>query len=93
MGILDCFQHTRTNTASIAKERLKIIVSHERSLRHGGLDYLPRMQQDILDVIKKYIEIDSDQLKMNIEHDNDYEVLEMNITFPDSQNLFKPIES
>ncbi|WP_347252395.1 cell division topological specificity factor MinE, partial [Legionella sp.] len=40
----------RNNTASVAKERLQIIISHERSQRNTP-DYLPKLQEEILTVI------------------------------------------
>ncbi len=53
MSLLDFFMRPRKeNTAKMAKERLQIIVAHERSTR-GGPDYLPQLKQDLLDVIRK----------------------------------------
>ena len=58
MSLLDYFRsNKKQNTAQLAKERLQIIVAHERSSR-GGPDYLPQLKQDILDVIRKYVNID-----------------------------------
>ena len=60
MSLLDFFLRPRKeNTARVAKERLQIIVAHERSTR-GGPDYLPQLKQDLLDVIRKYVQIDPD---------------------------------
>ena len=58
MSLLDFFLKSRKeNTAKLAKERLQIIVAHERTSRSGP-DYLPQLKQDILDVIRKYVQID-----------------------------------
>ena len=52
MSLLDYFRsNKKQNTAQLAKERLQIIVAHERSSR--GPDYLPQLKQDILDVIRE----------------------------------------
>jgi cell division topological specificity factor len=72
----------RTSTASVAKERLQIIISHERSQRHTP-DYLPKLQEEILAVIAKYVHVSRDQVSVNLERIGDSAVLELNITMPD----------
>lgn len=82
MSIVDYFRSKKTNSASIAKERLQIIVAHQRGQRHQP-DYLPAMQQEIIAVIKKYVAIDEDQVNVTLENTNNCSVLELNITLPD----------
>lgn len=72
----------RPSTASVAKERLQIIISHERSQRNKP-DYLPKLQEEILAVIAKYVNITRDQVSVNLERTGDSAVLELNITMPD----------
>ena len=72
----------RTSTASVAKERLQIIISHERSQRNTP-DYLPKLQEEILAVIAKYVPINRDQVIVNLERIGDSAVLELNVTMPD----------
>ena len=84
MGFLDYFRSSRKNTASIAKERLQIIVAHERR-RSPSVDYLPLLQKDLLEVVRKYIHIDEDQIKLSVEKNGDCEVLELNIALSDNQ--------
>lgn len=72
----------RNTTASVAKERLQIIISHERSQRNTR-DYLPKLQEEILAVIAKYVNIDRNQVSVNLERTGDNAVLELNITMPD----------
>lgn len=68
-------------TASLAKERLQIIVSHERLSRNGP-DYLPLLQKELLDVIAKYIHIEREQVKVDIERTENSATLALNITLP-----------
>ncbi|MDD3449540.1 MAG: cell division topological specificity factor MinE [Gammaproteobacteria bacterium] len=82
MGWLDYFRTSRKNSASIAKERLQIVVAHER-LQRSGPDYLPLLQKDILEVIRKYVPIDPGDVRVNLEKDGDYSVLELNISLPE----------
>jgi len=72
----------RNSTASVAKERLQIIISHERTQRTSR-DYLPKLQEEILAVIAKYVNINRDQVSVNLERMGDSAVLELNITMPD----------
>lgn len=82
MSFLDYFKSSKKNTASIAKERLQIIVAHERGQREQP-DYLPKLQQEILDVIRKYVPIEEDQVQVQLDKNDDCSVLELNVTLPE----------
>lgn len=84
MSLLDYFRSTKTNTAATAKERLQILVAHERSHRNQP-GYLPQLQKELLAVIRKYVNVDQDAISINFEQDDDQEVLELNIILPDEQ--------
>lgn len=88
MRFFDYFRGaSQRNTASVAKERLQIIVAHERGARaRQRLDYLPRLQQELLEVVRRYVPIDDDQIKINMDKEGDCEVLELNITLPDARD-------
>lgn len=70
------------STASLAKERLKVIVAHERQQRNQP-DYLPAMQNEILAVIRKYIPITSDDVHIHVENEGQVSILELNVTLPE----------
>lgn len=73
----------RNHTASLAKERLQIIISHERSQRNTP-DYLPKLQEEILAVIAKYVPISREQVTVNLERISDSSsILELNVTVSD----------
>ncbi|ALZ84311.1 MULTISPECIES: cell division topological specificity factor MinE [Pseudomonas] len=83
MNIFDFFRdRKKQNSASIAKERLQIIVAHERG-RHEQPDYLPQLQKDLLEVIRKYVPIEQDQIQVELENQGSCSILELNITLPD----------
>ena len=85
MSLLDYFRSTKKNTASTAKERLQIIVAHARR-RQTSPDYLPQLDRDILEVIRKYVDIADDQVSVSLEKSSDeLSVLELNVTFPDEK--------
>jgi cell division topological specificity factor len=89
MAFLDYFRAKKKNTANIAKERLQVIVAHQRSERTGSKldspDYLKKLQLEIMDVIRKYIEIDQDQVKVELTQSDDCSVIELNLTLPENQ--------
>lgn len=72
----------RSSTAAVAKERLQIIISHERTQRNTP-DYLPKLQEEILAVIAKYVPINKDQVSVHLERMGDSAVLELNVTMPE----------
>lgn len=87
---MSLFSYFRTsqqrNTAAVAKERLQIIVTRERHRRNSAtLDFLPLLQKELLEVVRKYVVIDDDQIRINLERDGSYEILELNITLPESE--------
>lgn len=92
MSFLDYLLGTRKKTATVAKDRLQIILARERVDRKGP-DFLPQLRQELLQVISKYVKIDLDQVKVNLEHDGNFEVLELNIVLPESINTVKKTAS
>lgn len=78
------FRHK--DSASVAKERLQIIISHERATRNG-LDYLPQLQNEILAVIAKYVKVDLDKVKVQLERVGDNAILELNVIMPERSTL------
>ena len=83
MSFLDFFLGEKKKTASVAKERLQIILAHERGTRSVEPDFLPALQKDLLEVISKYIKIDAKDIKVHLERDASMEVLEVKIELPD----------
>lgn len=83
MSIINFFRsRNKQNTASIAKERLQIIVAHERG-RTDEPDYLPELQKELVDVIRKYVNIDSEQVQVALDNQGNCSILELNVTLPD----------
>ena len=83
MGLFD-FLKTKKNTASIAKERLRIIVAQERTNRDAP-DYLPLLQRELLEVIRKYVSIDVDAVKVDRVKDGEHDVLDISVALPDGR--------
>jgi cell division topological specificity factor len=84
MSFLSFFLGEKKKTASVAKERLQIILAHERSGRGADEpDYLPALQRELMAVISKYIKINQEDIKVQLERQDDLEVLEVKIELPD----------
>lgn len=83
MGFFRFFRSNKEDaSAKLAKDRLQVLIAHERTGRNGP-DYLPMLKQDILDVIKKYVAVSDDALKVQLDSQEDCDVLELNITLPE----------
>jgi cell division topological specificity factor len=82
MGLFDFLTQRNKNTANVAKSRLQILIQQERSLR-GAPDYLPLLQRELLEVIRKYINVDADAVKVDLHKDGDSELLDISVALPD----------
>ena len=86
MSLLSFLLGEKKKTAAVAKERLQIILAHERAGRSpAGPEYLPALQRDLVAVISKYIAIHPDDIKVNLERHDNLEVLEVKIELPEER--------
>ena len=86
MSFLSFFIGEKKKTASVAKERLQIILAHERSGRNAAEpDYLPALQRELMAVISKYVKVNLKDIKVNLERQDNLEVLEVKIELPDNR--------
>lgn len=84
MSLLSFLLGEKKKTASVAKERLQIILAHERSSLGGKRpDYLPELQRELIAVISKYVSIKAEDIKVQLEKQDDLEVLQVKIELPD----------
>ncbi len=84
MSIFSYLLPKKASSASTAKERLQIIVARERSTR-GGPDYLPQLQQELLLVVRKYVPVSDDAVKLQVDRDSGCDILELNITLQENE--------
>ena len=85
MDWLKLFRAQPKNTASLAKDRLKVVVAHQREGRTGGPAYLGALREEILAVVRKYVEVPDSAINIQLQREDGLEVLEMNIALPDVQ--------
>ena len=82
MSILNLFNRKRS--APVARERLQVLMAHERSLTSGGADLAAVLQKEILAVIAKHIPIDQDRVVVKLDRGDQVSTLEIDIEMPDA---------
>jgi cell division topological specificity factor len=88
MRIFSFFRAPAKTPAAHAKERLQIVMAHERSGRSGP-DFLPMLQQELLAVIAKYVDLDQNKVEVKLDRGNDCSTLEVNIELPSTEDAVK----
>ena len=66
-------------TAKNAKDRLRVLLVHDRENRSGP-DFLPQLKMDILAAIKKYVQINDDQVQVNVSQQNETSMMEVSVS-------------
>ncbi len=74
------FLRPRT-TAPVARDRLQILLAHERAFA-GGDDLVATLQEEILKVIAKHVEIDRDKVKVSLDQGQSVSTLEIDVEMP-----------
>ncbi|HUH60703.1 MAG TPA: cell division topological specificity factor MinE [Candidimonas sp.] len=81
MSFLSFLLGQKKTSASVAKDRLQLILINERG---DGItpDYLPRLQKELVEVISRYVKINPDDIKVNLDRQDSLEILEVKIEMP-----------
>ena len=82
MSLLSLIFGNKPKTAAVAKERLQLIIAHERGGNRAP-DFLPALQRELIEVISKYVNVGIDDIKVQLEKQDNCEILEVNITLPE----------
>ena len=81
MSLFSFFQRSRS-TAPVARDRLQLLLSHERALG-GRSDLAAILQEEILAVIAKHIAIDRDKVNVKLDRGDNCSTLEIDIEMPE----------
>ena len=90
MSWLDFFRAKKASepqqppSASQAKERLQIVLAHERIGRTRE-DFLPKLQQELVAVVARYVAIDPGKVNINLDRGGDMSTLAIEIELPGPQ--------
>ena len=82
MSLLSMLFGNKPKTAQVAKERLQLIIAHERD-GGGSTNFLPDLQRELIQVISKYVKVNPDDIRVSLEKQDRYEVLEVKIELPE----------
>lgn len=86
MSLLSLLFGEKKKTAAVAKERLQLIIAREHGNSSRGPDFLPALQRELIEVISKYVDVNPDDIKVQLEKQDNYEVLEVNIVLPEQKD-------
>jgi cell division topological specificity factor len=92
MRLLNLFFSPHRHSAAIAKERLKIVLAHERAGRNAP-DFLPKLQKELIDVVGRYVAIREDMIRVNLGKSGETSLLEINIEIDSAKPLPPPVRS
>ena len=84
MSLLSLLLGDKKRTASVAKERLQLILAHERGRAGARADYLPMLQRELVAVISKYVSIRPDDIHVHLQTQDNLDILEVKIELPDA---------
>ena len=73
----------KKKTAEIAKNRLSLLIAHERSGGSPTADFLLALQRELIEVISKYVSVNPDDIKVHLDKQDNMDVLEVNIVLPE----------
>jgi cell division topological specificity factor len=68
-------------SAQTAKDRLQVLLAHDRQDRTRP-DYVPLLQRDILEVIRKYVQVASDKVQIRLQRGDHSSILGIEIELP-----------
>ncbi len=70
----------KQKTAPAARERLQVLLAHERS--STGSDLITVLREEILAVIAKHVQVDNDRVHVKMDRDEHMSILEIDVEIP-----------
>lgn len=80
---LKLFRADKKSSAQTAKERLMVAVAYQRGGQANGPTYLPRLREELLSVVRRYVQVPDEAVQFSVQREDGLEVLELNITLPE----------
>ncbi len=71
----------KATSAQTAKERLQILLAHERGAG-AGPDWLPQLQREVMELVMRHVQIDPDAVDVKMERGKEFSSIEINIELP-----------
>jgi cell division topological specificity factor len=81
MSLLDLFRKRQNGTASLAKDRLQVIIAREG---HGGAspELVLQIRQAVLEAISRFVKVSPEDISIERNAQNDLEMLSVSISLP-----------
>lgn len=87
MSLIELLFGRKQKTATVARDRLQIIIAQERAQEGQASDYLPTLRKELMEVLSKYVDVSLDNIRISQEKQDGMDVLELNITLPEQKKV------
>ncbi|HGL9037786.1 TPA: cell division topological specificity factor MinE [Neisseria gonorrhoeae] len=87
MSLIELLFGKKQKTATVARDRLQIIIAQERAQEGQTPDYLPTLRKELMEVLSKYVNVSLDNIRISQEKQDGMDVLELNITLPEQKKV------
>jgi cell division topological specificity factor len=84
MNVFNLFR--RRGSAPVARERLQILLSHERAAR-GQPDLLAILREEIMTAIAKHVTVDQENVQLRMDRGETVSTLEIEVEIPNSSKM------
>ena len=81
----------RAASAPVARERLQILLAHERAQGGGKSDLLELLRGEILAVVSKHVEIDPEKIVVRMDRGKFVSMLEVDVEVPNGVQRSKMV--
>ncbi|HFB8387702.1 TPA: cell division topological specificity factor MinE [Neisseria gonorrhoeae] len=87
MSLIELLFGRKQKTATVARDRLQIIIAQERAQEGQTPDYLPTLRKELMEVLSKYVNVSLDNIRISQEKQDGMDVFELNITLPEQKKV------
>ncbi|EHH67295.1 cell division topological specificity factor MinE [Gluconobacter morbifer] len=73
----------RQQSSTVARDRLQILLAHERSAgEDGDSDLIRKLQQEIMEVIARHVAVDQEKVQIKVDRGSGCSMLEIDVEVP-----------
>ncbi|WP_134499318.1 cell division topological specificity factor MinE [Microvirga pakistanensis] len=80
MSLMSFFN--RRTSAPVARERLQILLAHERGIVGGKPDLIAQLREEILAVVRRHVAVEHQNVQVKMNRDADISTLEIEVEIP-----------
>ncbi len=77
----------KRGSAPVARDRLQILLAHERAAGEGQSELIAKLREEILDVIARHVPIDRDKVQIKLDRGAAVSTLEIDIEVPELKKV------